>query len=215
VLPETLTIAPAAVVTGIAISSFGRYREPLWGGWFLTTLGMGLLCMLDESTPIAGWIFINVVPGLGLGMVIPAQSIAIQAATGTEHAGHAISMSFLVRTAGQAFGVAIGAAVFQNGLARALGNTGLSASALTVQAVTQEINYFTGSDEERRQLSWAIHLSLLSLWATGCALAGLAGLASLWMKAISLNQALQTEHGLSERESQTGVSRTGSGENKV
>ena len=63
-LPETFTVAPAAIVTGIVISKTGRYRWAIWSGWATTTLGMGLLCLLDVCTLVAKWVFINLIPGL-------------------------------------------------------------------------------------------------------------------------------------------------------
>ena len=46
IFPFTFTVAPAAVVVGFIITKTGRYRPLLWIGWFLTTLGMGLLIYL-------------------------------------------------------------------------------------------------------------------------------------------------------------------------
>lgn len=63
--PETFTVAPTAVVTGILITKTGRYRWAIWAGWFLTTLGSGLLCYLKVDTSTIAWIFLNLVRGWG------------------------------------------------------------------------------------------------------------------------------------------------------
>jgi hypothetical protein len=39
--PQTFTVAPASVVTGVVAAVTGQYRWATWSGWFLTTLGMG------------------------------------------------------------------------------------------------------------------------------------------------------------------------------
>jgi hypothetical protein len=183
--PETLTIAPAAVAAGFGISTLGRYREILWLGWLLTTFGMGLMCILDVNTSVPSWVFINMVPGLGLGILIPAQSTAIQAATNNENAGYAISMSMLIRSSGQAVGVAIGGTVFQNMLKNAI-NYSTIRNVVTAEALIRTIQDFPGSQAEKRELNRAIVEALRSVWGTGCGLAGVAGLASLLTKSLSL-----------------------------
>ena len=79
IFPFTFTVAPAAVVVGLVITKTGRYRPSLWIGWFLTTLGMGLLIYLQKSTNIPSWIFLSLVGGTGLGMLFSAQGFAAQA----------------------------------------------------------------------------------------------------------------------------------------
>jgi len=109
-------MASAAILTGIAISLTGRYRWAVWNGWLLTTLGMGLLCLFDVKTSVPAWVFINLVLGIGLGILIPAESTAIHAATESADAAFAISMYTLLRANGQTFGVAIGGTIFQTRL---------------------------------------------------------------------------------------------------
>ncbi|CRK15389.1 hypothetical protein BN1708_011455 [Verticillium longisporum] len=63
-LPESLTVAPAGIVVGVIAAITGHYRWSLWTGWALTTLGAGLLYLLNPDTPsvgvaVAGVIFQN------------------------------------------------------------------------------------------------------------------------------------------------------------
>ncbi|QSZ28582.1 hypothetical protein DSL72_003080 [Monilinia vaccinii-corymbosi] len=69
IFPETFTVAPAAVVVGVAISKTGRFRWAIWAGWSITALGMGALVDLDQETSIPAWIIMNIVAGIGLGML--------------------------------------------------------------------------------------------------------------------------------------------------
>ncbi|RMZ89612.1 hypothetical protein DV736_g3154, partial [Chaetothyriales sp. CBS 134916] len=57
--PATFTVAPMAVVTGISITKLNRYRWSIYAGWAITTLGCGLLILLDVGTTIPQFIFIN------------------------------------------------------------------------------------------------------------------------------------------------------------
>lgn len=76
--PQTFTVAPASVVVGIIVSITGRFRWAIWTGWVLTTTGMGLMYLLDVNTPTVEWVFLNLVAGLGTGMLFPSMAFAIQ-----------------------------------------------------------------------------------------------------------------------------------------
>lgn len=41
--PATFTVAPMAIIAGVVISQRGSYRWAVWGGWSLTTLGVGFM----------------------------------------------------------------------------------------------------------------------------------------------------------------------------
>ena len=70
--PATFTVAPMAVLTGLAITKTNSYRWTIYVGWVVATLGMGLTILLDVSTTIPQFIFINLVPGIGLGILFLA-----------------------------------------------------------------------------------------------------------------------------------------------
>lgn len=102
VFPETFTVAPASLIMGMLVSLMGRYRWGVRSGWLLTTLGMGLLFLLDVNTSTFGWVILNLVGGLGIGILFSAMAFAIQGsacATG-EDMRFAISMFTFFRTLG-------------------------------------------------------------------------------------------------------------------
>ena len=66
VLPETLTVAPAAMLVGAIAGMTGRYRWAMWGGWVITTLGVGVLLLLQPESSVAQWVFLNLPVGLGV-----------------------------------------------------------------------------------------------------------------------------------------------------
>ncbi|CZS99073.1 related to putative multidrug transporter [Rhynchosporium agropyri] len=92
ILPETSFVAPMSVIVGIICAKTGHYRWATYTGWLLTTLGAGILILLDPSTSIVSWIFLNVPIGIGTGMLFPAMGLAIQAAGRREDAGHAAAI---------------------------------------------------------------------------------------------------------------------------
>jgi len=200
--PQTLTVAPASVVVGILIAKMGKYRWSVWSGWVLTTTGMGLLILLSPNTSTVGWIFLNLVSGLGLGILYPAISFSVQASASNADLPFAAAMYSFFRAFGQMLGVAIGGAVFQNEIKKKLlGYPELAAMATEYSrdssALVQIIKGMPASqDLTKTHLIQAYVDSLRVVWIVMCALAGLALISSLlWVKDLSLERELETEQG--------------------
>lgn len=113
-LPESFTVAPSAIVIGILVTITGGYRWAIWLGLALSILGLGLLCIIDVGTSIPGWIFLNIVPGLGLSILFPCLTFGVQASSTNENLTIVVAMFSFFRSFGQSIGVAIGNVVFQN-----------------------------------------------------------------------------------------------------
>ncbi|KAJ5380187.1 uncharacterized protein N7496_002615 [Penicillium cataractarum] len=112
--PESLTVAPISVITGIVIAKVGGYRWAIWSGWPISALGIGLICYLNDESTIPEWVFINLVAGVGLGILYPTVMLAVQAAASPEYLTISVTMTPFFRVLGQSVGVAVGGVVFQN-----------------------------------------------------------------------------------------------------
>ncbi|KAF7898662.1 hypothetical protein EAF00_005108 [Botryotinia globosa] len=112
--PMTFTTAPAAVIVGLIITKTGRYRPLIWIEWAISTLGLGLLILLKESTSIVSWIFFNLAPGIGLGTLFSAQGFAAHSSVINADLPFAGAMCSFFRAFGQTIGVAISGVIFQN-----------------------------------------------------------------------------------------------------
>ena len=133
VFPETFTIAPASIIVGIAVSITNRFRWAIWSGWSLTVMGMGLLYLLDSKTSVPAFIFLNLVPGLGIGLLFSNMNLATQAAATERHVGFAAAMYIFLRSLGQGIGVAVGGVIFQSRFAIELrGYPGLARNATSL-----------------------------------------------------------------------------------
>ncbi|MCJ1226433.1 hypothetical protein MMC12_003085 [Toensbergia leucococca] len=197
--PETFTVAPAAMVAGFIITFTGRYRWAIWAGWTLTTVGTGLLYLLDVHTSTVEWIFLNLVSGLGTGILFPSMAFAIQASSTNADLAFAVAMYSFFRAFGQALGVAIGGTVFQNQMKQLL----LTYPALAAQAdvysrdassLVQIIKAMpAGADKVDLMQSYAGALKIV--WITFCGIAGLGLVASLWTRGLDLTRAFETEQG--------------------
>lgn len=192
VFPETFTVAPVAVIVGILIGKFGIFRWAVWSGWTVTVLGMGILYILDVNTSIVGWIFLNLIPGIGTGALYPAMQFSIQSACADEDLAAAVSMYSFFRSLGQTLGVAIGGVVLQNQLAIKLqkypnlaahaANYGRDASGLA------RILSAMPPSQDKMDLVQAYADSLKVVWAVMCGLAGLGLLASFLIKDYPLDR---------------------------
>ncbi len=199
-LPETFTVAPTSVVAGIAISITGRFRWAVWSGWVLTVLGMGLLCDLSVDTSIPAWVFLNLVPGIGMGMLFPSFQYAVQAACDQRDVAFAAAMLNFVRSFGQSIGVAAGGAIFQNQFFVKLTAEPLVAHkaeqlAQDATSTVQIIKALAEDDPERIAIVKAYADSLRIVWAVMTGLAFVAFVLSLWTEPVDLNKDLVTEQG--------------------
>ena len=65
--PATFTVAPMAIITGLAISKMGAFRWAVWLGWGMTTFGVGFLCAIDMNTQLTQVLLTDLLAGVGLG----------------------------------------------------------------------------------------------------------------------------------------------------
>lgn len=219
IFPDSFTVAPCAMLAGFLITKTGKYRLAVWIGWILTTLGFGLLCILRVDTSIAGWIFLEVAIGVGLGVLFPSITFAIQASAKPETLAMAVAMTTFFRAFGQAVGVAIGGVVFQNRMyANLLTYPELAPYAheysQDAAGLVQVINAMGGADAgggpmmQVRQLDLrtAYADSLRTIWIVCCALSAVGFVSSLWTEEYDIDQALTSNQGLRDKR------RTGAGD---
>ncbi|CAI7608244.1 unnamed protein product [Penicillium pancosmium] len=207
VFPETFTVAP----TSNRVSKWGRFRWAIWSGWFLSTLGMGLLYLLGPDSSVPAWVFLNLVPGLGLGMLYNSQGYATQAAAEEQDSAHAATMYVFSRSFGQSIGVAVGGAIFQSQFAvnlRAYPELAAEATELSQEASSLvEVVKAMQPDSPRRVMIVAAYAdSLKVVWATMAGLAFVALATSLLTRSLNVNRKLESEQQLQEKEDSTGSS---------
>jgi hypothetical protein len=62
----------AALSNGLTGWLIGRTRNVKYFvilGWTMVVFGLGLLQLLDSSSTVVAWVFINIPPGIGTGVV--------------------------------------------------------------------------------------------------------------------------------------------------
>ncbi|KAF3916766.1 hypothetical protein ABW20_dc0107863 [Dactylellina cionopaga] len=207
VFPQTFTVAPASVVVGIIVSVTGKFRWAVYTGWSLTILGIGLLYLLDVNTPTVSWIFINLVSGLGTGMLFPSMGLAIQAAAPIGDTGYAVAMFSFLRAFGQTFGVAIGGMAFQNFLKTKLQTfpeleAVAGAYAKDAAALVEVIKSlpFGQEDQLREHLVYCYAAALKNVWLVFLGFAIVGGAVSIFTEDLSLDREHDTDQGFKRKE---------------
>ncbi|KAJ5168211.1 uncharacterized protein N7482_003805 [Penicillium canariense] len=201
VFPESLTVAPISVITGIVAAKVNSYRWAIRSGWPISALGLGLICLLDENSTIPKWIFVNLVAGIGLGILYPTVMLAVQAAADPAYLSISVTMTPFFRVLGQAVGVAIGGVVFQNRIKHEfshhpqLGQTA-GAYAQDASSLVKYIHTLPKDGAERQLIEKLYAKSLTIVWAVMCGIAGLGIVTALFTKGYTLNQAFSSKQGL-------------------
>lgn len=204
VFPETFTVAPASIIVGVAVSMTGRFRWAIWSGWSLTVLGMGLLYLLGPKIKVPAFVFLNLTPGLGMGLLLASMNLAAQAAATERHVGFAAAMYIFMRSLGQGVGVAVGGVVFQSQFAvelRKYPDLARNATALAQDAsgLVQVIKAMPEGAAERTAVVNAYADALKVVWAVMAGLAFVALVLSFGTKGLSLNAEMETEQALKEQ----------------
>lgn len=200
-LPETLTVAPAAIAAGLAASRTGRYRWSLWAGWLLTTAGAGLLLALGPGTPAAAWVWLNLPVGAGAGILFPALALSVQAASPPALSGDAAAFFSFARDLGQAAGVAASGVVFQNVFRRRLlalpgldpgVADGYARDAMAVVGVIQRM----GPGPRRDEIVGAFNGGLQAIYVSMVVFGGFCLLLGASIRGYTLQQEHVTKQGL-------------------
>lgn len=180
-LPATVTVIPLAVMAGLLVRRTGSYRWLLYVGWALTIAIFAVLMRLDAKVSNAVLVVITVVLGVGVGILIPALTCGVLATAANHDAGHAVAMVFVLRSAGQCLGVAVGLAVFSSRLEmelRKLGHDGATAH-LMMQNMKHSLSREPAADGA---VIGAVEAALRVVWIVGCSVAFVAGLLTIAVK---------------------------------
>ncbi|KAJ2825607.1 hypothetical protein GGI24_003114 [Coemansia furcata] len=115
-LPYILPISIFSTISGFVVAKTGRYRELLWVGGSITTVGTGLFVLLDESTSTGKSIGLTLVGGAGMGLLLQPMLLALQTAIQPRDMATGTTLFVAIRTLGGSIGLAVFQTVQQNKL---------------------------------------------------------------------------------------------------
>lgn len=205
ILPITITEAVTGMTTGIVIHRTGRYVELIWLGTVVLTLGNGLYILLGAHSSIGEIVGLELIEGLGSGMLFGPPLIALQALVSQEHTATATATLGLSRNLATALSVIIGGVVFQNGMQDQASNiqaSGLSSelmSKLSGSKAAANVELIASITDVNQQMAVkeAFSFALRNIWILSTCLSACAATASIFIS----KQVLSRDH----KETKTGV----------
>lgn len=205
-LPVLLVSVPGAIIAGILVSRFGKYKLLHISGFALISIGMGLLSIMGPASPPAMWIIFQIIAALGSGLVLNTQLPAFQAVVPESDQASATATWAFVRSLGNIWGVSIPAAVFNSRFEAVAGEildpavrTQLG-SGKAFEHANQEFLSSILNVATRKQTANAFSEALHPVWALAGAFAAIAAVLALIEKEIPLRTELETEFGLASRD---------------
>lgn len=115
-VPLITMTATFGVLTGVFIHRFGRYRELIWVGTVMLTVGNGAYISLRASSSIAHVVGVQLVAGVGSGLQFEPPLVALQAFSRQDDVATATSTFSFVRSMALSISVILGGVVFQNSM---------------------------------------------------------------------------------------------------
>ncbi|SCV00261.1 LAME_0G08570g1_1 [Lachancea meyersii CBS 8951] len=115
-LPSFFSIAFGSLGAGYYMKRTGKYYCFTLGGCLIAVLGLIQVNSVSASMPVWQQYMLQVVPGLGVSILITVTLLAMIAAVPHEHQAATTSISYAFRSTGCTLGVSIGAAIFRNTL---------------------------------------------------------------------------------------------------
>ncbi|KAH8836107.1 MFS amino acid permease [Flagelloscypha sp. PMI_526] len=103
-----------SALTGILTSKTGDYKIIIIVSYGVFTLGMGLMIMLNEKTPIALQEVFPLIAALGLGALFQTPMIALQAAMPLKDMATSTAAFGFTRTMGGALGISVGQTIISS-----------------------------------------------------------------------------------------------------
>ncbi len=105
--PLLLGIVVGTVICGQATLRLRSYKPPSMVGSVLLTIGTILFARMDAATKPFEVIVAMITAGFGMGLILPAYTVAVQNAAPRRHMGIATATSTFFRSIGSTVGVAI------------------------------------------------------------------------------------------------------------
>lgn len=172
ILPITVSEAGAGILCAILLHRYGRYREIIWTGMLLMTLGTGLYIHLGATSSIAEIVAFELVSGLGCGLLFEAPMIAIQNTVSQSDTATATATFGFLRNIAASMSIVLGGVVFQNGMSsrsatlRAAGLTDVQVEALSGAEAAANVDIVStiSAASQQRAVKEAFAWSLRNMW---------------------------------------------------
>ncbi|KAJ7641535.1 iron permease [Roridomyces roridus] len=202
------TISPSSIISGLVVQKTQRYRQPMWFGWILLIVGCALLGTLDENSSRSLCYGLEVIIGIGIGIIYVIAYFPVLAPIPVSQSAPALALFTFLRNFALIWGVTIGGTVLQNQLVHRLPSAFLAQFPGGTQIAFEVIPSIKSLPQPLKdQVRHAFAGSLQVLWNVLAGISGLGLLISLAMKHLPLHTSVDESwgrEGLKEKESDDG-----------
>ncbi|KAH8807333.1 DNA repair protein RAD50 [Xylogone sp. PMI_703] len=207
-VPQFVATSLTSVLSGLIIHRTGRYRELLWMGPVLLTIGNGLYICLNSTTSIGAIVWFELLGGAGSGLQFMPPMVAMQALCAQKDVGTATSTLVFIRSVGLAISVVLGGVVFQNSMDNQASNlraAGIPADITELlsgknAAANVMITHTVTDPIQSRAIKNAFSISLRNLWIMCMCFSFCGMVASLFVaKAVLSKEHTETVTGLADK----------------
>ena len=212
-LPLIVVQAITEIVVGYLIHRIGRYREFIWAGSLLMTLGTGLYIIFGADTSVAVIVGLEIVGAFGPALLFQAPMVAIQNTVSQRDTSAVTASLLFLRSIAMSLSVVISGVVFQNSMdgrqsslaAAGLGESVLEALSGSQAAANVGITHSIQDASQRQVVLDAFAWSMRNVFILYTCVAAVAVVASVFISHKKLN----TEH----TETKTGIQHLSKREN--
>lgn len=204
-LPTILALLPGAILGGLLLSKFGRYKPILMVCFALIVIGFGLFSLLDVKSSTGAWVGFQILESFGAGFGMAALLPALLAPLTDQDTALATATWGVMRSFGVLWGVAIAGAIYTNRAAQIAPSVIRDPSVAAVFTSggaygAADVRFLdTLSAEARAQVIAVQSEALKRSWQVAIAFGGVGLVAAAVMKQVSLREKNDTEFGITEK----------------
>lgn len=205
-LPTILALLPGAILGGLLLSKFGRYKPILIVCFALIVIGFGLFTLLDENSSTGAWVGFQVIESFGAGLGVGAMLPALLAPLTDKDTALATATWGFMRSFGVMWGVAIAGTIYTNRAAQlassgAIGDETVAAEFMAGGAYgAAQVHYLDAlSPETRAQVVQVQSMALQRSWQVAIAFGAAGVIAATIMRQVALRKENDTEFGMVDK----------------
>ncbi|KAJ8112352.1 hypothetical protein OPT61_g5254 [Boeremia exigua] len=205
-LPIILALLPGAIMGGLLLSRFGRYKPILMLCFALVAVGFGLFTLLDENSSTGAWVGFQVVESFGAGFGMGAMLPALLAPLTDKDTALATATWGFMRSFGVLWGVAIAGTIYTTRAAQLAREGAISDTAVAVRfmaggaySAAEDDFLYSLSQKTRTEVVWVQNIALRRSWQVAVGFGALGFIAAAVIKQTPLREKNDTEFGMVDK----------------
>ena len=205
-LPTILALLPGAIIGGLLLSKFGRYKPILVFCFTLIGFGFGIFTILDENSSTGAWVGFQVLESFGAGFGMAAMLPALLAPLTDKDTALATATWGFMRSFGVMWGVAIAGTIYTNRAAQLAGSGAIGDAAVAAEFMAggaygaAEVHFLDSlSAQTRAQVISVQSTALQRSWQVAIAFGAVGLIAAAVMKQVPLRKENDTDFGMVEK----------------